>query len=200
MVGCNLRFHPAIKRAKDLTERHKVIFARAEYGYFLPFWRKGDYTKSYSASEYGGVILDDIHEIDYLYWFFGKFKHFNILKEKVSDLEIKKEDIAEVSIIFENGISASVHQDYLMKNYHRSLDLYFSHQKVSFDIYPTNLMYKKEVEYFLACAQSRVQPMNNIEEASYILEQIFKAKDSGDNTGTADFNKVTPKNTKKDKK
>ncbi len=53
MVGCNLRFHPAIRDAKDLVAKHKVIFVRAEYGYYLPFWRKGDYTKSYSAGEDG---------------------------------------------------------------------------------------------------------------------------------------------------
>lgn len=190
MVGCNLRFHPAIQRAKDLIDKHKVIFARAEFGYYLPFWRKGDYTKSYSASESGGVVLDDIHEIDYLTWLFGEIKDIKIVCDKVSDLEIKKEDIAEVSILFKNGVSASVHQDYLMKNYHRTLDLHFNHQKISFVIHPTNLMYKKEVEYFLGCVRDKYQPINNIMEAGNVLKRVLEAAGRGDNSGQTNVNKA----------
>jgi len=199
MVGCNLRFHPALQRAKDVTERHKAICARAEYGYYLPFWRKGDYTKSYSASKYGGIILDDIHELDYLSWLFGNIKDIKIVYDKVSDLDIKKEDIAEISVIFNNGVSASIHQDYLMKNYHRTLDLYFNHQKVSFKINPTNLMYKKEVEYFLGCVNAKFQPMNGVMEAGELLKKILGAKNNSNNTGTKDINKATKQDTKKNR-
>ncbi|MFA5133100.1 MAG: Gfo/Idh/MocA family oxidoreductase [Candidatus Paceibacterota bacterium] len=177
MVGCNMRFHPAIRDAKELVDKRKTIFARAEFGYYLPFWRKGDYTKTNSASEYGGVILDDLHEIDYLVWLFGKIKDIHIIYGKVSDLLIKKEDIAETSILFENGVSASVHQNYLIKNYHRTLELNFGHQQIICKIYPTNLMYKKEVEYFFNCLKNNETPMNDIYEASYILEKILGAKE-----------------------
>jgi predicted dehydrogenase len=51
MVACNNRFHPSLLKAKTVADTGKVIFARAEAGYFLPFWRKTDYRKSYSASE-----------------------------------------------------------------------------------------------------------------------------------------------------
>ena len=67
MVACNNRFHPSLLKAKAVADTGKVIFARAEAGYFLPFWRKTDYKKSYSASEYGGIVLDDIHSYDYMY-------------------------------------------------------------------------------------------------------------------------------------
>jgi len=196
MVGCNMRFHPALRDAKELVNKHKVIFARAEFGYWLPFWKKGDYTKSYSASEYGGIIIDDIHEIDYLYWLFGKIKDMKIVFGKVSDLEIKCEDIAEISIIFENGITASVHQNYLIKNYHRKLELNFGHNKTTFRIFPTNLMYKKEVEYFLGCIKNNQMPMNNINEAAYVLEKVFRAKEnSSDNSGSLNLNASAAKNT-----
>lgn len=195
MVGCNLRFHPALQRARELIDKHRVIFARAEFGFYLPFWRKGDYTKSYSASESGGIILDDIHEIDYLQWLFGEIKDIKIVCDKVSDLDIKREDIAEIGIIFNNGVSASVHMDYLMKNYHRTLDLYFNHQKIHLEIYPTNLMYKKEVEYFMNCAFSRLQPQNGIMEAGNVLKRVFEAKGLGDNSGKTDKHKVSKKDT-----
>jgi len=183
MVGCNLRFHPALRDAKEVCLKHKAVFARAEYGYYLPFWRKGDYTKSYSASEYGGIILDDIHEIDYLFWLFGNFVDIKTVFGKVSDLNIKQEDIAETSILFESGVSASVHQDYLCKNYHRELTIHFPHETVKFRIPPTNLMYKKQVEYFCNCIDNRITPMNGIGEAFYVLSAILHAKGCGDNSG-----------------
>ena len=182
MVGCNMRFHPAIRDAKELVQKHRAIFARAEYGYYLPFWRKGDYTKSYSASEYGGIILDDIHEVDYLYWLFGKFIDIKTVYGKVSDLDIKQEDIAETSILFENGVSASVHQDYLCKNQHRQLEIHFAHERVKFELPPTNLAYKKQLEYFINCIQNKITPMNNIGEAFYVTSAILLAKDVGNNS------------------
>ena len=174
MVGCNLRFHPSILKAKAIANTKKVIFARAETGYFLPFWRKTDYKQSYSASEYGGIILDAIHEPDYLYWMFGNIKYLKTVCDKVSTLEIKKEDIAETAMVFENGVVASVHCDYLMKNYHRILSLYMPHETITFKIMPTNIMYKKEIQYFLDCVEKKNQPMNGIGEASYVLEKILQ--------------------------
>jgi len=200
MVGCNLRFHPAIRDAKDVVAKHKVIFARAEYGYYLPFWRRGDYTKSYSASRYGGIILDDIHEVDYLYWLFGDIDQVKIVYGKVSNLEIKEEDIAEISMLFKNGVSASIHQDYLCKNYHRELTLHLGHERVTFKIPPTNLMYKKEVEYFINCVKKNIKPMNNIMEAIDVLSKILEAKQKSSchNSGKAHVHEATEESTSED--
>jgi predicted dehydrogenase len=191
MVGCNLRFHPAIRDAKDIVEKHKVIFARAEYGYYLPFWRKGDYRKSYSAGIDGGIILDDIHELDYLYWLFGNFIDLKMVYAKVSDLEIMQEDVAEISILFQNGTTGSIHQDYLCKNYHRTLELHLGHETVKFEINPTNLAFKKEIEYFCRCVEQKIKPMNNVGEAAYVLRRIFEAKNPRCNPSTTDINQTT---------
>ena len=90
MVACNNRFHPSLLKAKTVAQTGKVIFARAEAGYFLPFWRKTDYRKSYSASEYGGIVLDDIHSYDYLYWLFGKIKEMKTVTGKSATLRLRK--------------------------------------------------------------------------------------------------------------
>jgi predicted dehydrogenase len=175
MVACNNRFHPSLLKAKTVADTGKVIFARAEAGYFLPFWRKTDYRKSYSASEYGGIVLDDIHSYDYMYWLFGKFRDIKTVVGKVSDLEIKREDVAETSIMFENGVAGSIHCDYLMKNYHKELSLYLPHEVITYKIQPTNLMYKKEVEYFISCLEQKIQPMNGIKEAVYVTRQTLQS-------------------------
>ena len=195
MVGCNMRFHPAIRDAKELVQKHKAIFARAEYGYYLPFWRKGDYTKSYSASEYGGIILDDIHELDYLYWLFGKIVDIKTVFGKVSDLQIKQEDIAETCMLFETGVTASIHQDYICKNYHRQLEIHFANERVKFELPVTNLAYKKHVEYFCNNVTNNTPCMNNIGEAFYVLSAMFHAKDSGNNTSSSNLDKTSTQDT-----
>lgn len=198
MVACNNRFHPSLLKAKAIADTGKVIFARAEAGYYLPFWRKTDYRQSYSASEYGGIVLDDIHSVDYLCWLFGKLKEIKTVCGKVSDLEIKKEDIAEISMLFESGVSASVHCDYLLKNYHKQLCLYLPHETITYKIQPTNLMYKKEIEYFLDCVRNKTQPMNNMGEAIEILEKTLKSR--SDYTSEIDFDAPAEKGIKKNRK
>src|SRR5262245_11906303 len=68
-VVCNMRFHAAVvamRRALPMVG--KPLFARAQYGNYLPDMRPGaDYRTLYCARAEtgGGVILDAIHEIDY---------------------------------------------------------------------------------------------------------------------------------------
>ncbi len=197
MVACNNRFHPSLLKAKTVADTGKVIFARAEAGYFLPFWRKTDYRKSYSASEYGGIVLDDIHSYDYMYWLFGKIREMKTVVGKVSDLEIKNEDIAETSIMFENGVAGSIHCDYLMKNYHKELSLYLPHEIITYKIQPTNLAYKKEVEYFCNCVERGIEPQNSITEASYVLKAVLQS--IGNNRSTSNINKIAKEDTKENR-
>lgn len=79
-VGCNMRFHPGIKKVKELLESNaagKIMTAHIETGSFMPEWRPGiDYRKTYSSRHDmgGGVVLDAIHEIDYVLWMLGDVK------------------------------------------------------------------------------------------------------------------------------
>src|SRR5262249_35134000 len=73
-VGLNLRFLPSLRRVRTLLEAQRigrVYSARASFGFYLPWWRAGrDYTDTYSvnAALGGGVLLDLVHELDYLGW------------------------------------------------------------------------------------------------------------------------------------
>ena len=62
-----------------------------------------------------------------------------------------------------------------MKNYHKQLSLYSPHEVITYKIQPTNLMYKKEVEYFMSCLQKKVEPMNNIREAIYVTNKVLES-------------------------
>jgi predicted dehydrogenase len=75
-IACNLRFLESLiyvkKQYSNLFDQINEI--NAYCGSYLPYWRPGqDYKKGYSASSKmgGGAHLDLIHELDYLYWFFG---------------------------------------------------------------------------------------------------------------------------------
>jgi len=61
----------------------------------------------------GGVMLDLVHEFDYLHWLFGKFSRVACFFRRTGALEIETEDVAEVLLEFNNGIVSTVHLDYL---------------------------------------------------------------------------------------
>src|SRR5438270_39525 len=66
LVGCNYRFHPAMRELKRLLEEGiagRLVSARAQFGQYLPDWHPWeDYRQGYSASQEmgGGVVLDRI--------------------------------------------------------------------------------------------------------------------------------------------
>ena len=129
MVGFNLRFHPSFQRIKKLLDDErigKVICARVQVGQYLPDWHPWeDYRKSYSAQRTlgGGIILDAIHELDYVRWFLGDVKEVFCFADKLSDLEINTEDVAEILLKFKEGPIANVHMDYIQRSYNRSIHL-----------------------------------------------------------------------------
>jgi predicted dehydrogenase len=95
-VAYNLRFHPLLTRLKEELQNEEILTATLQVGQYLPSWRPGtDYSKSYSADldQGGGVLRDLSHEIDYLHWLCGEVKTMTSVSTKISDLEIKSDDI-----------------------------------------------------------------------------------------------------------
>jgi len=159
LVGCNLRFFPSLQLVKRLLEEGRVgrpLAARAQCGYYLPFWHPAsDYRNGYSANQAagGGVILDSVHEFDYLRWLFGEVMEVFCYAGKVSDLDIDTEDHAEILIRFASGMTANVHLDYLQRTYRRSCEFIGEDGVIVWDyIGQTVSLYGKEdrhVEMFL---------------------------------------------------
>ena len=69
-VVCNIRYHDALAIQKHIDKIGKIIYARAQYGNFLPNMRPdANYREVYSARKvWWRRDLDVIHEIDYLIW------------------------------------------------------------------------------------------------------------------------------------
>lgn len=116
-VVCNMRFHPAVKTLHQNLQRiGRPLFARAHVGNYLPNMRpNADYRKLYCANrnQGGGVLLDAIHEIDYLMWFFGPVEKTTCAGAKLSDLEIDVEDYACICLRHAGNTISEIQMDYL---------------------------------------------------------------------------------------
>lgn len=209
LVGCNMRFHSALIWIRKLLEEGSignVVAARVEFGQYLPDWHLWeDYRKGYSANRSlgGGIILDAIHELDYIHWFLGEVKEVFCFSGKLSHLEITTEDIAEILLKFESGAIAGVHLDYIQRSYQRSCELigeegtiiwnyneglvkHFSAAKKdweSFDVNRNegiNQMYLREMQHFIKCVNGEETPMLDGEEGKRILQIALAAKKSSE--------------------
>ena len=102
MMGYQLRFNPLIKFLDKVIKKKspigKLLYANIHHGENIrDFHPYEDYRVSYAANKKlgGGIILTQIHEIDYFLHLFGDYKIINstYISSKVSDLDIDVEDI-----------------------------------------------------------------------------------------------------------
>lgn len=121
LVGFNLRFHPIHKKIQAILNDGilgNISHIQASVGQYLPDWHPyEDYRQGYSAREElgGGVTLDLIHEIDFVYSFFGKPIEIKGMTGKKSHIEINTEDTCDILLRFESGIIGNVHLDYVQR-------------------------------------------------------------------------------------
>jgi predicted dehydrogenase len=208
LIGCNLRFHWAIQKIKELLDKKiigKVLSANFSSGSFLPDWHpKTDYRLLYSAQQKlgGGVILDAIHELDYPCWFFGEIKQIIGMYGKISNLMIDTEDCADMIIQFKFGPIATIHMDYLHRDYHRRSTIVGENGTIEWDFmlhtvrlyraiekkweefnepngYDFNQVYIDEIKYFMNCVRKGLGTFNDIVFARKILSYALQFKQKG---------------------
>ncbi len=118
-VGFDLHFDPGIQKIRQLLQDEiigKVVAVNAFVGQYLPAWRPyEDHRKGMSAKieTGGGVLLDIIHEFDYLRWLTGNVDSVACWHTNSGTLEIETEEVAEVLLKFKNRTIGTVHLDYL---------------------------------------------------------------------------------------
>jgi predicted dehydrogenase len=207
LIGCNMRFHPGLRKVKELVEAKSIgtiTSARVETGKYLPDWRPSeDYRKSYSASAElgGGIILDAIHELDYIRWILGEVDSVVCFSGKVSHLEIHAEETAAILLRFGNGAIGEVHLDYIQRTPSRTCQIIGDEGTIRWDnlagtvrLYqartsqwvefedPTgwtaNQMYVDEVRHFLQCLTRSEPSAQDIHQAARILRIALAAKQS----------------------
>ncbi len=139
IIGYDLHFEPGLQKVKELIQNNtvgKIISVNAVVGQYLPGWRpQHDYTKSMSAltNKGGGVMLDLIHEFDYLYWLMGNVKRIAAQYINSKSLDIETEDAAEILLQFDSGAIGTIHLDYLQPKLVRNCMLTGSNGTIFWD-------------------------------------------------------------------
>lgn len=129
MVGFNLRFLPAVRKAKSLLDGGaigKILSGSFQFGYDLRKWNPHrDYRKTYSArvADGGGVLLDAIHELDLLLHLCGPADSVIAMLANSGVLEIDGEDRVAAAVAVEGGGIVQVELDYVSPVYHRGFRL-----------------------------------------------------------------------------
>lgn len=187
-VAAPLRYTEVLKKVQNIVSENKVYSVRAICSSYLPDWRPNvDYREVYSAhkDQGGGVSIDCIHELDYIFYLFGFPKESFNLRGKYSHLEIDSEDLSVYLFKYDDKI-VELHLDYFSKNKERTIEIYTKKGVFKGDfyrnqiIYPngeiekfdveTNQMYLNEMNTFLSMIEGKVENENSIEHSMEVLK------------------------------
>jgi len=141
MVGYNLRFHSSIGVFHDYIEKGECgqpLSCYVEVAESIVDWHPWEnYAHSYGPwkQKGGGVVLCMSHDIDYLYWFFGKPKGIHAVGGKLTELIGDAEDTVKVLFGYENGLIVSLHMDYWQKPPVRTMKLVGKKRNALLDYY-----------------------------------------------------------------
>jgi predicted dehydrogenase len=189
-VGYQLRFHPAICRLRDALKTEaigRIAVVRAVVGEYLPnFHRYEDYRSTYAARRDlgGGVVLSQIHELDYLSSFFGMPRRLFAIGGHLSDLEIDVEDVAAILLDCgqtERPLPISLQMDFLQRPRARNCEVVGSEGKITVDLlspsfiqfgtdgaetghetwpdFDRNAMFLDQLRHFLAACEGSELPL-----------------------------------------
>ena len=125
-VAAPMRHTALYKELKKVVNDNPVFSVRVICSSYLPDWRKGvDYRTVYSAKREmgGGVNIDLIHEIDYIYDLLGEPKNVLGTSGKFSGLEITSNDLATFIFEYDDKL-CEIHLDYFGRENRRTCEVF----------------------------------------------------------------------------
>ena len=209
LVGYHLRFHPGFRLVQSWLSAHaigRVIAARLEFGEYLPGWHPyEDYRQMHASrsDQGGGVVLSQIHDLDYAYALFGLPRRLFAVGGHLSGLEVDVEDTA--SILMEcvdtgRRFPVHLHQDCVRRPRSRTCEVIGDAGTIHFDFNAgvaerrdeagdcveahafddvrRNDLFLDELRHFLACVRGDERPCVGIREASQSLRVALAARES----------------------
>ncbi|HVM67010.1 MAG TPA: Gfo/Idh/MocA family oxidoreductase [Acidimicrobiales bacterium] len=202
-VGCQLRFHPALQRLHAVLDSGALgtlVMAHVEEGEYLPGWHPyEDYRTSYAARRDlgGGVVLTQVHELDYVHWLWGFPRRVFAVGGRLSNLDIDVEDTASMLLEHRAGgrpFPVHVHLDYLQRPPRRrcrvvgtdgsaEVDLLaatFTHSGTteSFPAFDRGQLFVDEMRAFLGAVADRRAPVVGLSHAIGTLQVALAARRS----------------------
>lgn len=191
-VACNLRFLDCLVFLKEYFRNNpdkRINEVNVYCGSYLPEWRPGiDFRKCYSAIPElgGGVHIDLVHEIDYVYWLFGKPAEVSSIFRNVSSLDIRAIDYANYIFIYPD-FTASIILNYYRRDYKRQIEVVFEDDTWTVDLKSNTIRdnkdklifegkndflstYKTQMRYFINLIKTDGKSENDIETAYNVLK------------------------------
>jgi predicted dehydrogenase len=182
----------------------RIISVQVQTCSYLPDYHPWeDYRKGYAARKDlgGGIILTQIHEIDYMYWLFQEVENVISLSGKFSDLDITAEDCVSSLLKFKNKIMGELHMDYFQRPDFRSckirgtkgeiywdsdnnhVNIYSMNKKrwkteLEIKNYQRNFSYVEQLKHFIKCVKQRKETINDIEQGIATLKIALAMKKS----------------------
>lgn len=207
-VGFQLRFHPCYLQLKILIEKQKVgllLSVQIEVGDYLPGWHRWEnYQRMYTSRRElgGGVVLTQIHEIDYAMDLFGLPKSVYALGGHFSSLEMDVEDVSNMLMEFpyrNRILPVFIHMDYSQRPPSRKCKVIGEKGTITMDFvsrsivvvdnngkeerfiykdFQRNQPYLDELKHFFACIRGEEKPLVDIETAFKGMKIAIAVKES----------------------
>ncbi|MGX9984901.1 Gfo/Idh/MocA family protein [Soonwooa purpurea] len=187
-VACNLRFLDALSFVKKQLEGKWINEVNVYCGSYLPDWRPNvDFRTIYSANKDmgGGVHIDLIHELDYVYWIFGTPNDTQSYFSNKSSLNISAIDYANYLWHYDQ-FSASIILNYYRKDSKRTLEVVTEEGTYQVDILNNTVhldnqlifeskqriidTYENQIRFFTNNVMGNKEKFNTIAEANTILK------------------------------
>lgn len=211
IVGFQLRFHPCFVKLKSLIQEGSIgniLSVHIEVGEYLPDWHRWeDYRRMYAARKDlgGGVVLTQIHEIDYASDLFGQPRSVYALGGHFSSLELDVEDTA--NILMECNyrgrvLPVFIHMDYLQKPPTRECKVIGEKGTITMDLcnlqvvtvdndgktkvyqcnsFDRNQLFLDEMRHFFACIRNEAKPVVDLKIAFAGMKTAVAIKRSIEN-------------------
>ena len=207
-VGFQLRFNPVLKKLRELVVARavgRILAVRAEVAEYMPgFHKYENYKDSYAsrAELGGGVVLTQIHELDYLQWIFGFPKSLYAVGGSISRLELSVEDVVGVlmeMVIDSCIVPVTLHMDFLQQPTRRSCFVYGEKGSICADlasrqlilVYPDgskqeyswaesdrNQQFVDQTRHFFDCVTGSATPNVGVNEGKKSLLMALAVKHS----------------------
>lgn len=207
-VGYQNRLHPCIKKAKEILSKGtlgRIYMVYSELGEYLPGMHPWEnYRDMHEARRElgGGVVLCQLHELDYLYYLFGMPQEVYAVGGRRSSLDIDVEDSATAlcRYIYEDcECAVNIHLDFLqtpptrhckiagefgrfefdlLKNEYK---LYLSDgtaEEKRYDDFVRNDMFMEELSFFMDAVMGMSSAFIDISEGKKSLEFALKIRDA----------------------
>lgn len=217
-IAYNMRFLPSSQKIKVLLDENiigRLHSVMIDVGQYLPDWRPGtDYKKNVSARRDlgGGVLLELSHELDYLTWLFGEFDIAYCIATNSGSLDIDVEDNVDAIFSRKNGMTVTLHMDFLQRTVSRRCKIIGETGTLIWDLmqnsitlytpknqemtlysdpkYDRNSMYLDELQHFAEVAEGKSKPMVDVPQALYtlgLIEALKHASAQGQAINIKDF-------------